>query len=517
MTPCQSVERRASVAVLLLLVAGAATALPLARYVRFVEARPIVASLSDVLPPELKVLTDSQREDAWPEWTESHDRQIRERLAQGDEETIVNWLLLGTSFTRRPPALPSSVEGKTPEELLRRMVDLIGSRVGDFVRALAAPRDDERRLFARRLLEQKGLRFDTLGGREAVRDYLETAVIRALQRQEELAQNLEAARGDTAATSALRAQLFRTRGLSLDTSLFPNYALEQSLAAMKARGLLKRRAVRRVAIVGPGLDFSDKDTGFDFYPQQMLQPFAVLDSLGRLGLGASPAEVEVVLFDISPRVIDHVTRARARAARGESYIVHLPLARDRAWLPEARRYWETFGDQIGMRTEVRTPTSVSQPAEVRAVRMMPSVVQQISVVDLNVVTQRVDGETFDLVIATNVFIYYEVFEQILAMANVEAMLKPEGVFLANNAPYAAVELGALRMRPVGSLLTLYSRDDVGDLASGQGAPRGTEIIWYQAPAQENVRLRRFGLCAGASGRPSSPRPLPRNSSDSISP
>ena len=81
-----------------------------------------------------------------------------------------------------------------------------------------------------------------------------------------------------------RSRLFRTRGLSLDTSLAANYSVEQALAAMKARGLLKPGAVRRVAIVGPGLDFADKDVGFDFYPQQTLQPFAVLDSLKRLGL-----------------------------------------------------------------------------------------------------------------------------------------------------------------------------------------------------------------------------------------
>ena len=58
---------------------------------------------------------------------------------------------------------------------------------------------------------------------------------------------------------------------------------------MKARGLLKPGAVRRVAIVGPGLDFADKDVGFDIYPQQTLQPFAVLDSLKRLGLAPCQA------------------------------------------------------------------------------------------------------------------------------------------------------------------------------------------------------------------------------------
>jgi chemotaxis methyl-accepting protein methylase len=33
-------------------------------------------------------------------------------------------------------------------------------------------------------------------------------------------------------------------------------------------------------------------------------------------------------------------------------------------------------------------------------------------------------ERFDLIIATNIFIYYDVFEQSLAMLNVERMLRP---------------------------------------------------------------------------------------------
>jgi len=59
---------------------------------------------------------------------------------------------------------------------------------------------------------------------------------------------------------------------------------------MKARGLLKAGAVMRVGIIGPGLDFTDKQEGFDFYPIQTVQPFAVMDSLLRLSL-ATPGEV----------------------------------------------------------------------------------------------------------------------------------------------------------------------------------------------------------------------------------
>ena len=161
---------------------------------------------------------------------------------------------------------------------------------------------------------------------------------------------------------------------------------------MKARGLLKAGAVRRVAIVGPGLDFADKDVGFDFYPQQTLQPFAVLDSLTRLGLTPSSGDPEIVLLDISPRIIDHVAQARARAVKNIGYTMNLPLPMGTPWQPEVRTVladvrrsdWRAFrgtdveGDCGGL-------------AELRAVRARPSVVQRMSVLNVNIVTERLDG------------------------------------------------------------------------------------------------------------------------------
>ena len=92
-----------------------------------------------------------------------------------------------------------------------------------------------------------------------------------------------------------------------------------------------------MAIVGPGLDFADKDVGFDFYPQQTLQPFAVLDALKRLDLAPSSGDPEIVLLDISPRIVDHVKQARARAAKNIGYTLNLPLPRARRGFPRCAR------------------------------------------------------------------------------------------------------------------------------------------------------------------------------------
>jgi hypothetical protein len=357
--------------------------------------------------------------------------------------------------------------------VLRRTMELIAARLDDLIMALAAPGTDERRLFARSLLQRRGLRFATAADREAARMYLLAAIIRVAREQDQIDQELGAtSRGDPMAEFVERSRLFRTRGLSLDASLIPNYSVEQALGAMKARGLLEPGGVKRVAIIGPGLDFADKDVGFDFYPPQTLQPFALSDSLTRLALAPAPGP-EIVLLDISPRVIDHVTRARARAARNIGYTLNLPLPRSTPWFPEVREYWQRFGDQIGAPVSATPPAAIGELSELRRVRARAAEVRRMSVSNINIVTQRLDGEPFDLVIATNVLIYYDTFEQALAMSNIEALLKPGAFLLAN---VSAPDLKSVTIRPVDTTTTLYARrvaanENVLDF-----------LVWYKARA-----------------------------------
>ena len=430
------------------------------------------------LPPELDTLTPQQMEAAWPGWIERHDRDIRARLEQGDEDTIVNWMLFGTSFTSRPRAVLGAVESgavRDRELVLRRTIELISGRLDDLLEALAAPGTDERRRFARTFLERRGLRFTTRADKDAARNYLLAAVIRVANEQDRIDQELGATSGaDPFSEFVERSQLFRTRGLSLDTSLGPNHSVERALVAMKARGLLKPGSVRRVAIVGPGLDFTDKDVGLDIFPEQTLQPFAVLDSLKRLGLAASSGDPQIVLLDISPRIIDHVTLARARAAKNIGYTLNLPLPRRTPWLPEMRTYWQTVGDRIGAAARTPTSTALAEVAELRAVRATPSAVRRMSVLNVNIVTERLDGEAFDLAIATNVFIYYDGLEQALALSNVEAMLKPGAFLLAN---FSAPNLTSLTIRAVETTETLYAyARDVNERILDF-------IVWYKAHAK----------------------------------
>ena len=103
--------------------------------------------------------------------------------------------------------------------------------------------------------------------------------------------------------------------------------------------------ITRVAVIGSGLDFTDKGFGYDFYPLQTLQPFAVYDSLIRLGL-AELGKLDITAFDISQPVLEHLRRARKRAKAGEKYVVQLPRV-SWPWAADAVQYWHSFGSAIG--------------------------------------------------------------------------------------------------------------------------------------------------------------------------
>ena len=233
---------------------------------------------------------------------------------------------------------------------------------------------------------------------------------------------------------AARSTLFRDRGIALDTSLRPAFAIDEALRDALARGLLAKGSVRRVAVVGPGLDFVDKAEGQDYYPPQSLQALALVDSLVRLGLSRADA-VEVTAFDISPQVLDHLTRARQRAAAGEGYVLQLPRPGASGWGEAFAGYWRRFGEAIGGEVPAVAPPKAAGPLEVRAVRVRPGVVGRVLPVDLNVVFQRLEldpKERFDLVVATNILVYYDTFEQCLALANLGRMTAVGGLLLSNN-------------------------------------------------------------------------------------
>ena len=400
----------------------------------YVDAKPILEALGENLPAELRGKTPADIESAWPNWVSQHNAAIRERLERGDEDSIVYFWHYGTSFTKLPPVTERNIarlgaDASAVESMLQR-------RMEDLVAGIASPGTNERLQFARQVVEREAIDPTTPAGKAQVRLRLSELRKRVLDELEKNNRTVQSAKelSDPSAALATYLMLFRDRGLSSDTSLLPAFALEQALAALKSQGMLGAGSVRRVAIVGPGLDLANKDEGYDFYPQQTIQPFATMDSLIRLGL-AKPNELLVTTFDLSPRVNQHIQAARERAREGGGYVLHLPLDGEERWTPDLMAYWQRLGDRIGKDMAPLAPPSGAGKIQVRAVRIPPAPVMSIVPRDLNIVLERLEplasDESFDLVIATNVLVYYEVFEQSIALVNVASMLRPGGVFLSN--------------------------------------------------------------------------------------
>ena len=139
------------------------------------------------------------------------------------------------------------------------------------------------------------------------------------------------------------------------------------------------------------------------------------------------------------------------------------------WAPEAVQYWRSFGSEIGAPVAPIQPPPALTGLETRAVAVRPEVVLSCKPVDLNIVFEEFDRSAtgqFDLIIATNVFIYYDAFEQALALRNIATLLKPGGFFLTNDwLPHVS----QIPMRSMGYTPVRY----------GESGDWGDNVFWWQ--------------------------------------
>jgi hypothetical protein len=408
--------------VIAFLTASATSGPPAPEFMSLESAKPVLQQMSAADASQPGPNANSQQ---WLAWLQKSDAEIRQRLDTGEEDTLTNLLRFGVTFTK---------EYRIDDEYLARygqssLVNAFAeNRANDLIKALAAPNGNQGMVEMRAFVEKKGFALNSPAGRKQLKAYLLANLARM---QKEFLQARDQAKVN-------RDQMFQHRGISLDTNLWPDYDLDQQLKSMLDKGMLKRGSIRRVAIVGPGLDFANKQEGLDFYPPQTVQPFAVLDSLFRLGL-ASPDDVELYTFDISSRVNLHIDAARKNAALGRPYTVQLPWYADGRWTDDFRtkftQYWRNLGGKIGVPVAPIPVPEASPGFETRAVKIRPAVVSRIKPVVMNIVFQRLalpPEERFDLIIGTNIFVYYGPFEQSLARVNVASMLKPGGYLLSND-------------------------------------------------------------------------------------
>jgi hypothetical protein len=423
----------------------------------YASVKPVLDQPSELLPAELI----NPNEAKWRAWSQRQDKSIRARLQQGDLDSMVNLLLYGTSFTKQPRIKVENFTQASKAGILR-------ARVDDLVAGLRDPGDNERLIFLNSLLLSQGIDTNSPGDTGV---FIYKNLARVLQEMETLSKRAEEAKRLTAPDAVpdpaaaifnWRPGLFRDRGVSLDTGIFPNFSIDQALRDLKNRGVLREGQIARVAVIGPGLDFSDKNenVSYDYYPQQTLQPFALFDSLVRLGL-AKPGAVSMSIFDISSRVIGHIQHARERARMNTGYVIQLPRQVAPPWPPDLMVYWRSLGDSVGADVAPIAPPNIFQGLETRAMRIRPDVVLACQAVDLNIVLERLnlaEADRFDLIVGTNIFIYYDAFERSLALENAGSMLKRGGLLLTND---RLPEVPGGSMRQAGVTEVPYNRDAIG--------------------------------------------------------
>ena len=421
----------------------------------FATARPVLEALPSEVPPQLQ----EPNEGKWNAWAQQEDNAVRARLEQGALDSMINLLLFGTSFTAQPRVIT-----------MRDFEDpAVKARVTDLVEALRDPKSNERLIFLRNVLRRHGIHPETSVGLEKTKAFVLENLRRVVQEQNTIREKSEEAGGESDQEAGLskRSRVFRDRGISVDTTILSSFGIEGALRDMKDRAVLPKGSITRVAVIGPGLDFTDKGFGYDFYPLQTLQPFAIYDSVVRLGL-ADPGKIEVTAFDISQEVLEHLRRARDRAEKGDNYVVQLPRE-SWPWASEPVQYWRSFGSEIGTIVAPIQPPPALTGLETRAVAIRPEVVLSCKPVDLNVVFEQFDQSAtrpFDLIIATNVFIYYDTFEQALALQNISTLLKPDGFFLTNDwLPHVP----QIPMRLMGYTPVRY----------GESGDWGDNVFWWQ--------------------------------------
>ena len=369
-------------------------------------------------------------------------RENAARVRQGDFDHLVFYLLQSTRFTRLRPVEPALsardfVESLTPRERAEFLDNgrasralappLVRDRARDLLEALESPGGDLRLQYFRVLVRDT---LPTQHDRHAalMREYVR--VMRFVYLKEFVAQ-----RGTDQV-----AALYRSRGFATDTAVEAGYLVYLGLGAVK--GVDPDRRVHRVLIIGPGLDLAPRTGLREETPPESYQPWAVLDALLALRL-ATLDDLHLTAADINPRVLAHLQRVHGKAPL---LTLETEIETDeRVTLSdEYRDYFAGLGNAIG-RTE-KHPDRQAKALRKR-VQVSDAAARAVHSMWLDIVTERLRDTSFDLVIATNIFPYFDDAQLALALSNIASMLAPGGVLLHNEP------------RPV-----------IGDISSALGMP-----------------------------------------------
>lgn len=299
----------------------------------------------------------------------SIERRTAERELEGENDHLIFYVLQSKEFTKAARLEPALCAKQYIES--GTISKAAQTRMRQFAAATA---ETERLAYFRSLLP-----------RENPVEYLRKEYARAMQSL-------------YAKEFADKSNYYQSRGHSTDTQVTANYALWTALSVLKASqpGL----KLERVLIVGPGMDIAPRTGLVDRYPPQSYQPYAVAQILRDLNFSGTP-RIECV--DINDRVVRFI---RGFAGRSE---LRLDFR-----VPPGDPEFESWARGLA-------PMLASVPKKVA---------EAVSAEKLNIITQRL-GSKYDLVVATNVLLYFDDSELLLAIANIESMLGAGGYFIHN--------------------------------------------------------------------------------------
>ncbi len=374
-------------------------------------------------------------------------RRDRERVRDGDLDHLMYYALQSSAFTNLPP-----IEPATSAKAFAQHATIPPPVQDRFTALTSALRDrahDARLSYFREIVERErasGTPLPRLLSEQYAR------AMRSLYEKE------FAAAGDA----------YQRRGLSTDTSVEAGYVVYLGLAALHA--LEPDRRVRRVLVVGPGLDLAPRTGLVDVGDPQSYQPFAIIDALVGLGL-ADRAALRVRALDINPRVTDWMTRAHG--ARPRLSLISSIAERDGVrFTADYREYFAAVGRSVGV--EQRLARAAAGHLS-KSIQLSAGVTDAIDATTADIVVDRLD-ERFDLAIITNVFPYLSDRDLLLAITNIVAMIAPGGVLLHNESrPLVAEASHAL------GLPLIHSRSAVIATVEGAKSPLYDAVWLHRVP------------------------------------
>ncbi len=327
-------------------------------------------------------------------------RRAQERLHEGENDHLVAFVLQSSAFTSEPgiePAL-SAMEfegamGRVPENVSRRMDAFLQTR----------PRagGDERIPYFQNLVAGRG------------KPYLVSAYARTMRFLYEKEMN------------HAPADLYQERGYATDTQVEANFPIWTALSVLKS--LEPALAVHRVLIVGPGLDLAPRTGMVDLFPPQSYQPFAVADSVLALGM-STPERLLVNCVDVNPLVVRFFGEFSGRARKTLNLVSG--LRRDQL-SGEFHEYFRNLGRKLGDESALDLPAPLASHLA-KSLRVREDIARRVTAAAMNIVTERYDpSPAYDLVVASNVFVYFNDCELRLALANIRSMLRPGGYLVHN--------------------------------------------------------------------------------------